>query len=95
MDVITFRLRKRHFLRQHTHAHTHTPNQLKTVTNDMAMQRLTYDFRLHEDPHMGDIHENEPKRGFPTARCARLFHLDLRVDLASPNEPLFRRGAIV
>lgn len=59
----------------------------------MVMQRLMCASRLNEAPYAGDINENEQKR-----RNSRLLvvleriHLDLRVNFASPNQPLFCWG---
>ena len=50
-------------------------------------------FGLHGAPHMGDVGQNDPKR----TSCQLLgvlgfSHLDLHVDFASSNKPLFRSG---
>ena len=50
-------------------------NQPKTASRKRVIQRLMIGFRLREAPYMGDIGENEPKRGTSqlAARFARFF----------------------
>lgn len=70
--------------------------QPKSVTLQMAIQRLMLDFRLHEAPRRGETGENEPRRGNPQLPVAFDFFLfDSRVDIVSPNQPRFGEGAIV